>query len=139
VNLLAQPPLGTNAEAVADKQHPDQQLRINRGPPDVAVVGPQMRSNFRQVDEAVDPPQNVIVSPCVGLFRWSRTGRLSNRPFCKEGFMPERLVDVERRGAEVPHTFPVTASAPATEEAFKQKALEAAANAKLVRTRNSRV
>ena len=47
--------------------------------------------------------------------------------------MPERLIDVERKGAEVLHTFPVTASAPATdEEAFKQKALEAAANAKLV-------
>ena len=47
--------------------------------------------------------------------------------------MAERLVDVERKGAAVLHTFPVTTSAPATEEeAFKQKALEAAANAKLV-------
>jgi hypothetical protein len=52
---------------------------------------------------------------------------------CEEILMPERLVDVERRGAEVLHTFPVTISAAATdEEAFKQKALEAAANAKLV-------
>ena len=47
--------------------------------------------------------------------------------------MAERLVDLERRGAELLHTFPVTAGAPATdEEAFMQKALEAAANAKLV-------
>ena len=47
--------------------------------------------------------------------------------------MPERLVDVGRRGTEVLHTFPVTTTAPATEEeAFKEKALEAAANAKLV-------
>jgi hypothetical protein len=47
--------------------------------------------------------------------------------------MPERLVDVEKQGAQVLHTFPVTISAPATEEeAFKQKALEAAGNAKLV-------
>ena len=47
--------------------------------------------------------------------------------------MPERLVDVERRGTEVLHTFPVTTTAPATEEeAFKGKALEAGANAKLV-------
>jgi Protein of unknown function (DUF2934) len=53
--------------------------------------------------------------------------------YCKEGFMTERLVDVERRGSEVLHTFPVTISASATdEEAFRQKALEAAANAKLV-------
>ena len=47
--------------------------------------------------------------------------------------MAERLVDVERKGAEVLHTFPVKISDPAKEEdAFKEKALEAAANAKLV-------
>ena len=47
--------------------------------------------------------------------------------------MPERLVDVGRRGTEVLHTFPVTTTAPATEEEpFMEKALEAAANAKLV-------
>jgi Protein of unknown function (DUF2934) len=43
--------------------------------------------------------------------------------------MPERLVDVEKQGVKVLHTFPVTISAPAVEEeAFK----EAAGNAKLV-------
>ena len=47
--------------------------------------------------------------------------------------MPERLVDVETQGSKVLHTFPVTISAPAVEEeAFKEKALEAAGNAKLV-------
>ena len=47
--------------------------------------------------------------------------------------MPERLVDVEKQGSKVLHTFPVTISAPAgEEEAFKEKALEAAGNAKLV-------
>ena len=47
--------------------------------------------------------------------------------------MTERLVDVERQSSKVLHTFPVTISAPAMEEeAFKEKALEAAANAKLV-------
>jgi hypothetical protein len=47
--------------------------------------------------------------------------------------MPERLVDVEKQGSKVLHTFPVTISAPGVEEdAFKEKALEAAGNAKLV-------
>ena len=46
--------------------------------------------------------------------------------------MPERLVDVEKQGSKVLHTFPVTISPPAGDEAFKQKALEAAGNAKLV-------
>ena len=43
--------------------------------------------------------------------------------------MPERLVDVERQGRGVLHTFPVTLSHPADEETFKQKALEAAGHA----------
>jgi hypothetical protein len=47
--------------------------------------------------------------------------------------MPERLVDVEKQGSKLLHTFPVTISAPAVEEeAFKEKALEAAGNAQLV-------
>jgi hypothetical protein len=49
--------------------------------------------------------------------------------------MPERLVDVKKKGAAVLHTFPVTVSNPPAateEEVFKQKALEAAAHAKLV-------
>ena len=48
--------------------------------------------------------------------------------------MAERLVDV-KTGARVLHTFPVAVSDPvaeAGEEGFKKKALEAAANAKLV-------
>jgi Protein of unknown function (DUF2934) len=49
--------------------------------------------------------------------------------------MPERLVDVRKKGVGVLHTFPVTVSNPSAEteeEAFKRKALEAAAHAKLV-------
>src|SRR6202042_465811 len=41
MDLLAQPSLRANAEAVADDQHPDQQLGINRGTPDLAIVGPR--------------------------------------------------------------------------------------------------
>ena len=46
--------------------------------------------------------------------------------------MPERLVDVEKQGSKVLHTFPVTISDCREEKAFKEKALEAAGNAKLV-------
>jgi hypothetical protein len=45
--------------------------------------------------------------------------------------MPERLVDVKAE-ERVLHTFPVTVSDGAAEDAFKNKALEAAANAKVV-------
>ena len=36
VNLLAQPTLRTDAEAIADDQHSDDQLGIDRGPTDLA-------------------------------------------------------------------------------------------------------
>src|ERR1700722_15066207 len=61
MDLLAQPPLRANAEAVADDQHPDHQLGINRGTPDLAIEGAQMRSNLGQVDEPVDLAQQMTI------------------------------------------------------------------------------
>jgi hypothetical protein len=63
VDFLAQPTLRTNAVAVAvaDNQHAHHQLGINRGPPDVAIVGPQVRTNLGQVDEPVDLSQQMII------------------------------------------------------------------------------
>ena len=37
MNLLAKPPFGPDAHAVADDQHPDHQFRIDRGPANLAV------------------------------------------------------------------------------------------------------
>src|SRR5215472_2636586 len=37
VNFLAQPPLRAYAEAIADDQHPNHQLRINRRPTDLTA------------------------------------------------------------------------------------------------------
>jgi hypothetical protein len=61
MDLLAQPTLRTNAQAVADDEHPDHQLGIDRGPPDVAIVGTQVCANLGQVDEPVDLSQQMIV------------------------------------------------------------------------------
>jgi hypothetical protein len=41
MNLLAEPPLGPDAHAVADDQHSDHQLKVNRGPSNPAVKGLQ--------------------------------------------------------------------------------------------------
>jgi hypothetical protein len=40
-DLLAQAALGTDAVAVADNQHPDHELRVDRRPTDLAVEGLQ--------------------------------------------------------------------------------------------------
>ena len=60
MHFLAEPALRADAEAVADDQHPDHQFRIDRGTPDLAVEGPQVRADAGQVDEPVDRAQQVI-------------------------------------------------------------------------------
>ena len=60
VNLLAQPPLGADAEAVADDQHPDHQLGIDRRPTHRAVEGGQLPPQLAKLDEPVDRPQQMI-------------------------------------------------------------------------------
>ena len=60
MHLLAQPPLRADAEAIADNQHPDHQLRIDRRSPNRAVERRQVSPNFGQVDEAVDRSQEMI-------------------------------------------------------------------------------
>src|SRR5476649_2332576 len=45
VNLLAQSPFGTNAVAVANQQHPDEQFGINRRPASRAVKWRQVAPN----------------------------------------------------------------------------------------------
>ena len=60
MDLFAQPPLRADAHAVAHDQHPDHQLGIDRGAPDLAVIGSQMLAEPAQIDEPVDRPQQVI-------------------------------------------------------------------------------
>ena len=54
MDLVAEPALGPDPEAVADDQHPDHEFGIDRGPTNLAVEGPQMRSQPRQVHNAVN-------------------------------------------------------------------------------------
>ena len=60
MDLLAQPPLGADAEAIADDQHPDHQLRIDRGPAHRAVESGQFPPHFSQIDKPVDRPQQMV-------------------------------------------------------------------------------
>jgi hypothetical protein len=59
-DLFAKTALGPNAVAIANDQHPDHELRIDRGPPHGAVVGGKAAAQILQIDEAVDRAQHVI-------------------------------------------------------------------------------
>lgn len=60
VDLIAQSPLGADAETVADDQHADHQFWIDRGPARRTVVGLQVLPDAGQIDEPVDRTQHVI-------------------------------------------------------------------------------
>ena len=61
-DLLAQPPLGANAVAITDDQHPDYQLGINRRPANLAVEGRQLVAKLSQYPchHRIDPPQQMV-------------------------------------------------------------------------------
>src|SRR5215472_5572222 len=46
--------------AIADKQHADHQLRINRRPTDRTVEGPETPTQIRKINEPIDRAQHVI-------------------------------------------------------------------------------
>jgi len=57
MNLLAEPPLGPDAHAVADDQHSDHQLRVNRGPSNPTVKGLQSLTETFEVEMPVNAAQ----------------------------------------------------------------------------------
>jgi len=58
-DLLTQPALGSNAEAVADDQHADHQLRIDRRAAGVAVERCEVMPQLAEVEEAIDGAQQM--------------------------------------------------------------------------------
>ena len=60
MHFLAQAPFRADAEQVADKQHPEHQLRIDRGSTARAVARCQRLTHEAEVQHAVDAPEKVV-------------------------------------------------------------------------------
>src|SRR5579864_2530030 len=60
LNVATQCPLRADREHVADDQHPDHELRINRRPTKLRIERSQLRVYPRQVENAGNPPYRVI-------------------------------------------------------------------------------
>ena len=91
VDLVAQPALGANPGAVADKQHPHHQLGIDRGPPDVTIVGAQMRPQLAQIHEAIDLAQQVMVRNMPLEAEAVEQPLLHHPPLAHHGVTPDSL------------------------------------------------
>jgi len=59
--LLAQPPLEADAIAVADDEHSDHQLRVDRGSADVAVERRQPLAKVSPRHDWIDAAQEMIL------------------------------------------------------------------------------
>ncbi|MNU88845.1 hypothetical protein D3C71_786690 [compost metagenome] len=60
MHFLAQPTFGSDAEAVAHDQHPDQKSRIDGGTAGVAVVRGEMLVQLAQIEELVDTAKQMV-------------------------------------------------------------------------------
>lgn len=60
VDLVTEAALRADAHAVADDQHPDHQLGIDRGSAHLAVIRAQLLAQPRQVHEAIDRAQQML-------------------------------------------------------------------------------
>ena len=60
MHFFAQSPLGTNAIAVADDQHAQHQLRVNRGTPDGAIEIRQVGTQVTEIKGLVDAAQEML-------------------------------------------------------------------------------
>jgi hypothetical protein len=65
MDLLAQPPFGPDAHAVADNRHPHHQFRINRGPTDAAIERLKLRAHLLKIEKSVDASEQVIIGDMV--------------------------------------------------------------------------
>src|SRR3546814_11832466 len=70
-HLFAQPTLRTDPHAIAYDQHPDHQLRINRWPTRLAIIGPHMLAQVTPIHEPIDRPEEVIQ---IGRASWREKG-----------------------------------------------------------------
>lgn len=60
MHFLAKAALRADAEALADEQHPDHQLGVDRRPADLAAKRTQMRPDIREIDEPADGSRPMI-------------------------------------------------------------------------------
>src|ERR1700692_292977 len=91
MNLLAQAPLGPDAEAIAHDQHPDHQFGIDRWPSRRAVARGHSPPQLAKFDEPVDRPQQM-------------TGR--NVPLKRELIEQRRLFDLLMSHHDLQSCFP---------------------------------
>ncbi len=104
-NLLAQPALRADAEAVSHDQHPDHQLGVDRGPADRAVEGRERGVQIAEVQHPVDLAQQMtcrnplLQAKCVEQFRLPARQSPHHRPCLRRSLLTNGITVAPRLGA----------------------------------------
>ena len=80
MHFFAKPTLGSDAEAIADHQHADQQFRINRRATSVAVEIRQVSADAGQVNKPINRSNQVIMGNVIFKRELVEQGRLRLLP-----------------------------------------------------------
>ncbi len=93
--LVAQPSLGPDAHAVADDEHPDHQLRVDRWAAGLAVKRLQMLADARQVHEAVNRTKHVVRRDVPLQVEAVEQRLLRHRPLAHHRLVSASLANIE--------------------------------------------
>ncbi len=91
VHFLAEPAFRADAHAITDDQHPNHQLRIDRWPTCLTVVGPQMVADGTKIDKTVDGAEQVILGHMTFEAEAVKQRLLQDRPLTHHGLTPRLL------------------------------------------------
>ncbi|GGH27632.1 hypothetical protein GCM10007036_36290 [Alsobacter metallidurans] len=89
MNLLAEPALRADAEAVAHQQHSDHQLRVDRWPTHLAVEGTKGGPDAGEIHEPVYAANEVISRDMSLQAELVEQRFLSHRPFAHHRVVPQ--------------------------------------------------
>lgn len=89
MDFVAESTLGADAEALAEEQHPDHELRIDRGPAHLAVEWAQMRADFGEIEEPIDGPHPMIGRDVLLQAELVKQRLLQHRPLAHHQPAPE--------------------------------------------------
>ena len=101
LDFLCQPAFRTQAVAVPHNQHPDHQLRIDRGPAYLAVMGIELLMHIgkRRRHEYIDAPQKVVLRDTVVQPKLIEQARSRRAILLSCGFCLRSVAIGTRRGA----------------------------------------
>ena len=99
VHLFTEPPFRPDAEAIANQQHPDEELRIDRRTTSVAVEISEVSTDRGQIHEPVDGSKQVVLWDLILKRKLVEQRRLRLLPWSHHRQSSHPLAELNQHGA----------------------------------------